>query len=219
MGVGTLRAVEVIELATPSGIARASVEAVPGAVAAVVLGHGAGGGIRAADLLATVQVATGLPAVTVLVEQPYRVAGRRSPPSARTLDTAWIAIIEALRAGPVGALPVLVGGRSSGARVACRTAGALGADGVLCLAFPLHPPGRAGDPSKSRLAELDAVPVPTLVVQGERDPFGVPSPAPLREVVVVPGDHSLRNAGAVREAVAAWLPVWVAGLRQARVYP
>ena len=140
------------------------------------------------------------------MEQPYRVAERRSPAPAGQLDAAWLAVLAALRDGPVGALPIGAGGRSSGARVACRTAGDGGVVGVLCLAFPLHPPGRGDDPSKSRLPELDSVKVPTLVVQGERDPFGMPPPRRgRRQVVTVPGTHSLRSTGAIRLAVADWL--------------
>jgi hypothetical protein len=102
-------------------------------------------------------------------------------------------------------LQLVVGGRSSGARVACRTAAASGAVAVLCLAFPLHPPGRGDDPAKSRLGELEAVPVPVLVVQGDRDPFGMPPAGPGRTVARVPGNHSLRSGVAVRDAVAGWL--------------
>ncbi|HZU61094.1 MAG TPA: alpha/beta family hydrolase, partial [Solirubrobacteraceae bacterium] len=139
-------------------------------------------------------------------EQPYRVAGRRSPAPAHQLDAAWLAVIAELGRGPLRGLSLIAGGRSSGARVACRTACASGALAVLCLAFPLHPPGLADDPAKSRLPELDAVPVPVLVVQGERDPFGIPPPGPSRQVVRVPGNHSLRNVRAVEAAVAQWLP-------------
>jgi predicted alpha/beta-hydrolase family hydrolase len=134
-----------------------------------------------------------------LVEQPYRVAGRRAPAPAAQLDTAWLAVVDHVR----GELPLLFGGRSSGARVACRTATAGGAAGVLCLAFPVHPPGR---PEKSRLDELDAVTVPTLVVQGDKDPFGMPpDDGPARTVVRVNGSHSLRSATAVEQAVTSWL--------------
>jgi predicted alpha/beta-hydrolase family hydrolase len=127
------------------------------------------------------------------------VAGRRSPAPAKQLDTAWLAVLAALGSD----LPLIVGGRSAGARVACRTASQAGAVGVLCLAFPVHPPGK---PEKTRLEELDAVEVPVLVVQGESDPFGMPPPAPGREVAVVAGDHGLkRDLPAVSAAVGDWL--------------
>jgi uncharacterized protein len=103
-------------------------------------------------------------------------------------------------------VPLVVGGRSAGARVACRTVAGSRAVAVVCLAFPLHPPGKAGDPSKSRLQELDSVRVPVLVVQGERDPFGIPPAGPKRTVVQVPGTHSLRDSGPIEAAVAEWLP-------------
>ena len=141
-----------------------------------------------------------------LIEQPYRVAGRRSPARAPQLDAAWIAVVEQLREGELAGLPLIVGGRSMGARVACRTAEATGAVGVLCLAFPLEPPRRAGKPPQSRLPELDAVTVPTLVVQGERDRFGMPPPGQFREVVEVHGDHNLKaDLEAVTAAVRGWL--------------
>jgi predicted alpha/beta-hydrolase family hydrolase len=137
-----------------------------------------------------------------LVEQPYRVAGRRSPAPARQLDAAWVAVVSWLAAGPFDRLPLVCGGRSSGARVACRTAGECGAVGVLCLAFPVHPPGR---PDKSRLDELDGVAVPVLVIQGVSDPFGMPPAGGLREVVAVPGNHSLTgDLAAVADAVGGW---------------
>jgi predicted alpha/beta-hydrolase family hydrolase len=176
---------------------------------ALVLGHGAGGGIEAPDLLAATEAASKLGFITALVEQPYRVAGRRSQPPAKQLDAAWLAALEQLREAELRALPLVVGGRSAGARVACRTATESGATAVLCLAFPLHPPGRADDPAKSRLAELEAVRVPVLVVQGERDPFGMPPAGRGRKVVRVPGDHALRNTAAVKGAVAGWLATLV----------
>jgi uncharacterized protein len=145
----------------------------------------------------------------VLVEQPYRVAGRRAPAPARQLDAAWTAVLEQLRAEALLELPVIAGGRSAGARVACRTAEEVGAVAVLCLAFPLHAPGKGDDPAKSRLSELEAVRVPTLVVQGERDPFGMPPPGPSRTVVQVPGNHSLRSTAAVSAAVSEWLTIAV----------
>ena len=186
-----------MEIETPHGIARAHVE--PGARGALVLGHGAGGGIEAPDLAAAARAARGLGWTVVRVEQPYRVAGRRAPAPAAQLDAAWIAVLEALQLDG----PLVVGGRSSGARVACRTAAAVGADGVVCLAFPVHPPGK---PERSRLDELDAVRVPVLVVQGERDPFGMPPRRRGRKLVVVPGDHGLKaDLPAVEKAVRGFL--------------
>jgi predicted alpha/beta-hydrolase family hydrolase len=170
-----------------------------------VLGHGAGGGVAAPDLLAATSAARSAGISVALVEQPYLVAGRRSPAPPRQLDAAWTAVLAQLHDGALRGLRLITGGRSSGARVACRTAADVGAVAVVCLAFPLHAPGRGGDPAKSRLAELEAVPVPTLVVQGERDPFGMPPDGPGRTVVRVPGNHSLRNTAAVAEAVSDWL--------------
>src|SRR3954467_8890732 len=174
-------------------------------VAALALGHGAAGGVGTADLIAASEAANEAGVSVALVEQPYVVAGRRSPAPARQLDAAWTAVVEQLRRDAFDGLPVIAGGRSAGARVACRTAAEVGAVAVLCLAFPVHPPGKAGDPAKSRLDELDALTVPTLVVQGESDPFGMPPDAPGRTVVRIPGNHSLRNAAPVRAAVAEWL--------------
>ena len=135
------------------------------------------------------------------------MAGRRSAAPARQLDAAWIAVVDHLAQGELSGLALVTGGRSSGARVACRTAAAVGAAGVLCLAFPLVPPARAGkDPAPSRLPELDAVTVPTLVVQGTSDRFGMPPPATNRTVVEVRGDHSLRTDLVVlAAAVSDWL--------------
>jgi predicted alpha/beta-hydrolase family hydrolase len=188
---------------TPHGPGRAHLHPAEGAVGALVLGHGAGGGVGAPDLVAATEAAVALGVSVALVEQPYRVAGRRSPAPAKQLDAAWIAIVEHLAAGPLRDLPLIAGGRSSGARVACRTAGEVGAVGVLCLAFPVHPPGR---PEKSRLEELDSLSVPVLVVQGESDPFGMPPSAPGRTVAAIPGDHGLkRDSAALKAAVTEWL--------------
>jgi uncharacterized protein len=193
----------VIEIATPQGPARAHLELADDPVGALVLGHGAGGGLQARDLTAAAKAAREERFTVALVEQPYRVAGRRSPAPAGQLDAAWTAVVEHLRADALRDLPLVTGGRSSGARVACRTAEATGAIGVLCLAFPVHPPGR---PERSRLEELDAVRVPTLVIQGESDPFGMPAPARSREVVRLPGNHSLTgDLPALAEAVGEWL--------------
>jgi uncharacterized protein len=161
--------------------------------------------VASADLVAVTDVARAEGVSVALVEQPFRVAGRRSPAPARQLDAAWTAAIEFLLAGALSGLPLLVGGRSLGARVACRTAKTTGALAVLCLAFPLHAPGRAT--GASRLDELDAVTVPVLVVQGHRDPFGMPPAAERRTVVQVPGGHSLKtDVEAVANAVRSWLP-------------
>jgi predicted alpha/beta-hydrolase family hydrolase len=162
--------------------------------------------VEAPDIVAAAEAARSEQLSVALVEQPYRVAGRRSPARPPQLDAAWIAVVEQLRAGELAGPPLVVGGRSLGARVACRTAEATGAAAVLCLAFPLEPAGRAGKPRESRLPELEAVTVPTLVVQGERDRFGVPPPGPAREVVTVPGDHGLKaDLEAVAAAVHPWL--------------
>jgi hypothetical protein len=201
------RAPRIVEVATPHGPARAHIHAVRAPRGALVLGHGAGGGVGSRDLVAAMNAALDVGLAVALVEQPYRVAGRRSPAPAPQLDTAWVTVVDHLRAGELGGLSLVAGGRSSGARVACRTAGETGAIGVLCLAFPLQPPRRrSGAPSPSRLAELDAVSAPTLVVQGIRDMFGMPPPGALRTVAQVEGDHSLRtDLGAVAAAVSAWL--------------
>jgi predicted alpha/beta-hydrolase family hydrolase len=162
--------------------------------------------VAAPDLVATTEAAQVDGFSVALVEQPYRVAGRRSPAPARQLDAAWTAVVDHLAANELRGLPLVVGGRSLGARVACRTVEATEAVGVVCLAFPLLPPRRSGPP-QSRLPELEAVGLPVLVVQGERDRFGMPPDGRRRTVVKVPGDHSLRkDPGAVAAAVAAWLP-------------
>ena len=196
-----------IEIVTPVGTAHAHLNRADDPRGALVLGHGAGGGVQARDLVAVARVAHEAELDVVLVEQPYRVAGRRAPAPAHQLDQAWTAVIGHLRAAELHDVPLVVGGRSSGARVACRTAEATGAVGVLCLAFPLRPPRRSGGtPAASRLPELDAVTVPTLVVQGRRDPFGMPPSAERRTVVEVESDHSLRtDLTAVTDAVRAWL--------------
>ena len=188
---------------TPHGPARVHLHSADQPRAALVLGHGAGGGVAAPDLVAAKDVALEESFAVALVEQPYRVAGRRSPAPAHQLDAAWIAVLERLRGDELAGLPLVTGGRSSGARVACRTAEATGAVGVLCLAFPLHPPGR---PDSTRLPELQAVRRPVLVVQGAADPFGLPPSGRRRRVVTVRGNHSLRSdRDAVRAAVREWL--------------
>jgi predicted alpha/beta-hydrolase family hydrolase len=196
---------KLLEVETPHGTARAHLHRVSDAKSALVLGHGAGGGVESRDLVTARDAALAEGMTVALVEQPYRVAGRRSPAPAKQLDAAWIAVVEHLRGGPLAGLPLVVGGRSLGARVACRTAEVTQAIGVLCLAFPLVPPRRT-KPASSRLPELDAVRVPTLVVQGESDPFGMPPPGPNRTVARVRGDHSLRtDLDAIAAAVRSWL--------------
>jgi len=194
-----------LDIDTPHGLARAHVHPVDEPRAALALGHGAGGGVGSQDLVTTRDVAIERGVTVVLVEQPYRVAGRRSSAPAAQLDAAWVAVVEHLGSDDLAGLRLVVGGRSLGARVACRTATATDAVGVLCLAFPLVPPRRTGTPA-SRLPELEAVDVPVLVVQGQRDPFGIPPSGPRREVVLVTGDHSLRSdQTSIAEAVRAWL--------------
>lgn len=203
---------QVLELATPHGTARAHLDLVEAPRALLMLGHGAGGGVEAPDLLAVRAAARAASLAVARVEQPYRVAGRRSAAPAHQLDAAWRAVAEQLREGQPAGLPLIAGGRSSGARVACRTAVHAGAAAVLCLAFPLHPPRRAGGELKTRQPELDAVPVPLLVIQGERDRFGMPRGAGNRTVVQVPGDHSLRgDRGPVSAAFTDWLARALAG--------
>jgi uncharacterized protein len=191
----------VLEVDTPGGIARVHL-ARGGDRGLVLLGHGAGGGVDAPDLVAVADALRDLGWAVGRVEQPYRVRGRRAPDRAPLLDAAWTAVAAALRPDHPG--PLVAGGRSSGARVACRTAAATGAAVVICLAFPLRPPQR---PDTSRADELAAGGRPVLVVQGERDPFGTPAdfpPGP--HVVGVPGDHSLRrSATAAGTAVVDWL--------------
>ena len=188
---------------TPHGPAEVDLTTVDGARGILVLGHGAAGGIDAPDLVAATSAAAGEGFAVARVLHPYRVAGRRTPPRPAPADAAWIAVVEhVLR--DAGGVPLVVGGRSWGGRVACRTANATGAVGVVCLAFPVHPPGRPDAPN--RLPELDAVDVPVLVVQGTRDPFGMPPPAPNRTIVQVEADHSLRTAvDDVAGAVGVWL--------------
>ena len=189
-----------VTIDTPAGEGRAIVTGTGTPLA--VLGHGAGGGVTAADLVAVTTALVAAGWTVARVEQPYRVQGRRAPDRAPKLDAAWTAVVGALTAGQAG--PVLVGGRSSGARVACRTAAGVGAAAVLCLAFPLHPPGR---PEASRADELALVgDRPLLVVQGDRDAFGTAAEFPAGvEVATVPGDHALRRTAPVVDAVVGWL--------------
>jgi predicted alpha/beta-hydrolase family hydrolase len=202
--------VETWQVQTPRGPAEVELTLPEGEpVALLALGHGAGGGVDAPDLRAVRQAALDAGMAVARITQPYRVAGRRAPAPAPRLDEAWTAVLTALRdRADLSALPLIVGGRSSGARVACRTAVALGAAAVVALAFPLHPPGK---PERSRAGELDGA-VPTLVVNGDRDPFGVPAQAKGVTVLIRPGErHDLkRDPGAVADAVRSWLSEVVA---------
>jgi len=202
---------QVRTVATPHGDARLVNDRSRHPVATLLLGHGAGGGVESRDLVALAAALPRQGISVVRVEQPWRVAGKRVAPRPQVLDECFVAAADALRVRT----PLVVGGRSAGARSAARTSRALGASGFLGLAFPLHPPGR---PDKSRLDELQAVDVPTLVVQGERDPFGTPEEFPPdRELAVVPGaDHgfSVPRSGPITpdeamaiivEAVLEWV--------------
>jgi len=200
------------DIATPYGPARLHADVPRGKPRSLlVLGHGAGGDVTAVDLVALRDAAVGASVAVVRVTQPYRLAGRRSPAPARQLDAAFVAAVAAARASAPPDCPLVVGGRSSGARVACRTAVEVGAVAVVAMAFPLHPPGR---PDRSRAGELPTE-LPTLVVNGDRDPFGVPSGGGNVLVRVHPGEgHELRRdpAGAAAEVVA-WLRThgWASG--------
>jgi predicted alpha/beta-hydrolase family hydrolase len=197
------------EVATPLGPARLHRSEPDGAPAGtLVLGGGAGGSVLTAPDLGAVAAAARDAGWRVLrVEQPWRVAGKRIAPAPARLDVGWTAVLAHARAAGLLAGPLVLGGRSAGARVACRTAAAEGAAGVLASAFPLHPPGR---PERSRASELTAVGVPVLVVQGRTDAMGTPddvrAAAPHATVAAVPGDHSLtQDVAAVAAAVLPWL--------------
>ncbi|WP_194816404.1 alpha/beta family hydrolase [Nocardia sp. XZ_19_385] len=173
----------------------------------LLLTHGSGGGVDAKDILAVRDTALALGGAVALVTQPYRVAGRRAPGSAVKQDEAWLEIVAALRK-KVKNVPLIQGGRSNGARVACRTAVELGAHGVIALSFPLHPPGK---PEKSRREELLAAgDIPVVVINGGSDPFGIPDPADAAEVRVIAGQpHSFRTGFDVIQAtVEPWLRRW-----------
>ncbi|MGW9521196.1 alpha/beta hydrolase family protein [Streptomyces diastaticus] len=204
---------EAVTVPTPGGDARVTWFRARRPRAVLALGHGAGGGIEARDLVALARALPGHGVSVALVEQPWRVAGRKVAPAPKTLDVAWRAVWPKLAAQGV---PVVAGGRSAGARVACRTGAGLGACGVLALSFPLHPPGR---PERSRAEELLGTGLPTLVVQGGRDPFGRPEefPAGSHDLAEVPhGDHGFavprkapvtgeETLAVITEAVGEWL--------------
>lgn len=197
------------EVGTGLGTARLHVTD-GGASGTLVLGHGAGGGVESVDLVAVTTAAAEAGWRVLRVEQPWRVAGKRIAPAPPRLDDGWRAVLTHARDGGLLAGLLVLGGRSAGARVACRTAAEHRADGVLALAFPLHPPGR---PEKSRRDELTGVQVPLVVVQGETDAMGAPAALAAElsghasaSVYAVPGDHSLkRNPAIVAAAALSWL--------------
>ncbi|MGW7421132.1 alpha/beta hydrolase family protein [Streptomyces sp. NPDC054813] len=200
---------------TEAGDARITWHEAEKARLVLAVSHGAGGGIEARDLRAIAAVLPGHGVTVALVEQPWRVAGKKVAPAPKTLDVGWRGVWPALAAP---GLPVVSGGRSAGARVACRTATELGAAAVLALSFPLHPPGR---PEKSRAGELLGAGVPTLVVQGGNDPFGKPAEFPEGDyrLVEVPGaDHGFavpkradiepeRAVTIITDAVVEWMAI------------
>ena len=201
-------------VSTPQGEARLVTRRAKRPVAALLLSHGAGGGIDAPDLLAIAKLLPGHGISTHLLEQPWRVAGRKVAPRPEALDQGLVAVCSTLRMR----VPLVVGGRSAGARSAARQARALAAVGCLALAFPLHPPGK---PERSRIGELEGARVRTLVIQGERDPFGRPEefPPETRLVVVPEADHSFRvpkraelQPPATYHLVATTARDWVRGL-------
>jgi uncharacterized protein len=185
---------------TPQGPGRLFVDLAEQPSSLLVLGHGAGGGVSAADLELLARSLPALATTVVRFEQPWRTAGRTVGAPPPKLDDAWRAALGWLMEQEWAARhPLLVGGRSAGARVACRTASDTNPAAIVCLAFPLHLPGR---PEKSRAAELLAPTAPRLVLQGSKDSFG--TPAEIRaaigtaegvNVVELPGaDHSYRIA-------------------------
>ncbi|MBO2454061.1 alpha/beta hydrolase [Actinomadura barringtoniae] len=195
-----------MEIVTAHGPAEVTLDETADPSFLLVLTHGSNGGVEAADLLAVREVALSLGAAVARVMQPFRLAGRRAPGPPAKQDEAWLEIVKLLR-DRFGDVPLVQGGRSNGARVACRTARDAGATGVVALAFPLHPPGK---PEKSRADELRAAGAEVLVVNGDRDPFGIPDAADAAEVVVLPGErHDLnKNPAAVGATVEPWLRRW-----------
>lgn len=195
-----------MEIGTSEGPARAEVERPAAGEPSflLVLTHGAGGGVGSPDLLAVAGAASRLGGTVARVTQPYLVKGRRAPGSPDRQDAAWVELVAALRAAAGAGLPLIQGGRSNGARVACRTARAVGARAVIALAFPLHPPGR---PGQSRAAELAAAGTDVLVLNGERDPFGIPQGSGKTRVVVLAGEtHALsRHPAETGRAAGSWL--------------
>jgi predicted alpha/beta-hydrolase family hydrolase len=199
-----------VRIQTSAGPARVAVQVPAGQPKfLLVLTHGSGGTPDTADVLAVRDAGIALGAVTALTTQPYVVRGAKAPGSAVKQDAAWAEIVAALRTRHPG-LALIQGGRSNGARVACRTAPAVGARGVIALAFPLHPPGQ---PGKSRAGELASAGTEVLVLNGDRDPFGMPGAGPGIRIVVLTGEtHALsRNPAAIGEIAADWIREVLAG--------
>ncbi len=197
-----------MEIQTPAGPAEVTLDHRDDPAFLLVMTHGSNGGVDAPDLLAVREEALRQGGAVARVLQPFRAAGRRAPGSAVVQDEAWLTVVAALRS-PYAGVPLIQCGRSNGARVACRTALKAGARGVLALAFPLRPPKK---PDKSRVGELRDAGVEVVVVNGDRDPFGVPDPADVTHVHVLPGErHDLgRNPSAVGLVAAEWLRRWSA---------
>jgi predicted alpha/beta-hydrolase family hydrolase len=195
-----------VEVLTPAGPAEVTMDDAADPAFLLVLTHGSNGGLDALDLLAVREQALRLGGAVARVLQPFRVAGRRAPGAAAGQDEAWLTVVAMLRER-YGDVPLIQCGRSNGARVVCRTALKAGARGVLALAFPLRPPW---NPARSRAGELRGAGVEVVVVNGDRDPFGVPDPADATRVHVVPGErHDLsRTPSAVGEVAAEWLGRW-----------
>jgi uncharacterized protein len=197
-----------VRLETSAGPAEIELDKPRGASFLLLLTHGSGGGVEARDLLEVRERALELGGAVARVVQPYRVAGRRAPGSVIKQDAAWLEIVAALRK-KVRGVPLIQGGRSNGARVVCRTATAVEAKGILALSFPLHPPGK---PEKTRRGELLAASqaVDVVVINGERDPFGIPDAADAAEVKIIPGQpHSFRTGfDIIGETAAVWLRRW-----------
>ncbi|MDL4812901.1 alpha/beta hydrolase family protein [Actinomadura opuntiae] len=197
-----------MQIQTAHGPAEATLDGPDRPAFLLVLTHGSNGGVEAPDLLAVRDVALGLDGAVARVMQPFRLADRRAPGPAAKQDEAWLEIVAVLRER-FGDVPLVQGGRSNGARVACRTATAAGAAGVVALAFPLHPPGK---PEKTRVDELRGAGVEVLVVNGDRDPFGIPDAADAAQVTVLAGErHDLnRNPAEAGRAAEPWLRRWAA---------
>lgn len=207
-----------MEVVTAHGPAEVALDEVDGPAFLLVLTHGSNGGVDAPDLLAVREIALGLGGAVARVTQPFRLAGRRAPGPRAKQDEAWLEVVGVLRERFGADVPLVQGGRSNGARVACRTAAAAGAAGVVALAFPLRPPR---NPEKTRVDELRSAGAEVLVVNGDRDPFGVPDAADAAGLVVLAGErHDLkRDPAAVGRAAEAWLRRWAersAGRRAAR---